>query len=212
MPASIPVVAPQLIANTPGPDIPQLTSKILSHPSPYAPFLPLLSTSTPEEPIPILTSVVLSSLLSAAIMTYPKLNPQISSALPKTYSYLSVIAKSQDSSIQDIAVQQLSALLRTSASRRQFWDQREESLGPLIEILRAATGGGDSSASSTINGHTASASGSSTMFSRGSTPSMRSGTEVGIGGGVGVQLLYHVLLVMWQLSFEGGLVGPGLEE
>jgi len=33
-----------------------------------------------------------------------------------------------------------------------------------------------------------------------------------VAGGVGIQLLYRVLLVIWQLSFEGELVGDGLQE
>ncbi len=33
-----------------------------------------------------------------------------------------------------------------------------------------------------------------------------------IGGGAGLQLLYHVLMVIWQLSYEGKLVGKGLDE
>lgn len=37
------------------------------------------------------------------------------------------------------------------------------------------------------------------------------GADAVIGGGVGLQLLYHVLLVIWQLSFEGKLVGEELE-
>ncbi len=32
-----------------------------------------------------------------------------------------------------------------------------------------------------------------------------------ISGGVGLQLLYHVLLVLWQLSFEGAEIGHGLD-
>jgi V-type H+-transporting ATPase subunit H len=37
------------------------------------------------------------------------------------------------------------------------------------------------------------------------------GADATIGGGVGLQLLYHILLVIWQLSFEGKLVGDDLE-
>jgi V-type H+-transporting ATPase subunit H len=67
----------------------------------------------------------------------------------------------------------------------------------LIDILRAAAG--------VSNGDSA-----STLWS--GTASIRSGTEVAIGGGIGLQLLYHILLVLWQLSFEGATVGSGLEE
>lgn len=63
-----------------------------------------------------------------------------------------------------------------------------------MDILRAAAGLKDNNDSSTIVG-------SSTIRS----------LESGIGGGVGLQLLYHVLLVIWQLSFEGSLIGQELE-
>lgn len=67
---------------------------------------------------------------------------------------------------------------------------------PLVDILRAAVGADKDT--------------DSTLFSGGI--SIRSATEAGLSGGVGLQLLYHVLLTIWQLSFEGSLVGKGLEE
>ena len=106
------------------------------------------------------------------------------------------MTKSQDSGLQDIAVQEYSALLRSKKSRELFWNQRYDTVNPLMDILRAAAGGGKDS--------------DSTLFSGGA--SIRSGTDAGIGGGVGLQLLYHVLLTVWQLSFEGSLIGKGLEE
>ena len=63
-----------------------------------------------------------------------------------------------------------------------------------MDILRAAAGAGKDNGSTTLGG----------------ASSVRS-VETGIGGGVGIQLLYHVLLVIWQLSFEGPLVGEELE-
>ncbi|KAI9841763.1 MAG: H(+)-transporting V1 sector ATPase subunit H [Sclerophora amabilis] len=180
-------------------DIPSLTPSLLSHPDPYKPFLPLLSqSSNPEDPLPLLTSSVLAVLVSSALSTSSKSTPETEKALPKLYTYLSTLAKSSDSGLQDIAVQEYSELLRSKKSRELFWRQREETLSPLLEILTAAAHLGKSS----DNG--------STLWSGAS--SIRSATDVGIGGGVGLQLLYHVLLVIWQLSFEGELVGRGLEE
>lgn len=69
-------------------------------------------------------------------------------------------------------------------------------MNPLVDILRLAAGAGRDS--------------DSTMWSGGA--SIRSATEAGLNGGVGLQLLYHVLLTIWQLSFEGLLIGNGLEE
>lgn len=177
-------------------DAPTLTPALLEHPDPYKPFLPLLSHSNnPEDPIPLLTSSVLSTLLSSAQVQFPKSNPQLDVALPKMYKYLSTLTKSQDNGLQDIAVQECSTLLRTKKARELFWKQREETVNPLIDILRAAAGSGRDT--------------DSTMFS-GAT-SIRSATEAGLSGGVGIQLLYHVLLTIWQLSFEGSLIGQGLE-
>ena len=178
-------------------DAPSLPSKLLQHSDPYKPLLPYLShSSNPEDPIPLLTSSVLTSLLSKAQVKNPKSNAQTDEALTKLYKYLSTLTKSQDSGLQDIAVQEYSSLLRTKKSREIFWSLREETVSPLIDILRSAAGADKDS--------------DSTLWSRGST--IRSATEVGLGGGVGLQLLYHVLLTIWQLSFESSLVGKSLEK
>ncbi|KAI4123697.1 MAG: hypothetical protein LQ338_005138 [Usnochroma carphineum] len=177
-------------------DVPSLAPALFKHPSPFKPFLPLLSHSTnPEDPIPLLTSSFLANLVSAAQTDPSKPNPQINEALPQLYTYLSSLTKSQDSGLQDIAVQEYSALLRTKKARELFWKQRQDTVSPLIDILRAAAGAGRDS--------------DSTLWSGGA--SIRSATEAGLGGGVGLQLLYHVLLTIWQLSFEGSLIGKDLE-
>lgn len=177
-----------------------MTEALISHPKPFKPLLPLLKqSSNPEDPIPLLTSSVLSSLLSHAVTAQPKSTPEIDEALPKIYSYIAELAKTSDSNLQDIAVQEYSALLRTTKSRKQFWQQRKETLGPLIDILRNATGGKDTD-STAYNGSS-------------SGTSIRSATEANIKiSGVSLQLLYHILMVVWQLSFEGELVGQGLDE
>lgn len=167
---------------------------------PYKPFLPLLKQSNnPEDPIPLLTSSVLSSLLSNAVVAQPKSTGEIDEALPKLFSYVAELAKTSDSNLQDIAVQEYSAVLRTSKARQQFWKQRKETLGPLIDVLHNATGGKDSE-STAYNGTSTGA-------------SIRSTNDANLKiSGVGLQLLYHILMVLWQLSFEGQLVGKGLDE
>ncbi|KAL9608760.1 MAG: hypothetical protein Q9167_006414 [Letrouitia subvulpina] len=178
-------------------DVPSLLSVLLEHPDPYRPFLPLLSNSTnPEDPIPLLTSAVLTSLLSSAQTEFPKSTPKTDQALPKLYQYLSTLTKTQDSGLQDIAVQAYSALLRTKRSRELFWNQRDDTVNPLLDILRTAAGATADNDSSLWSGRT----------------SIRTTTEIGLSGGIGLQLLYHVLLAIWQLSFEGLLVGEGLEK
>jgi len=117
-------------------------------------------------------------------------------ALPKLFSYLSSLTKHSDGGLQDIAVLEYSALLRGKKSRQLFWNQRKEIVAPLIDILKAAAGVGSNGDSATLWSGAA---------------SIRS-AEGSLGGGVGLQLLYHVLLVFWQLSFEGSEIGEGLEE
>ncbi|PSK37377.1 V-type proton ATPase subunit H [Elsinoe australis] len=177
-------------------DIPAFVENLISKPNPYAPFLPLLKqSSNVEDPIPLLTSSVLSSLLSRGINVQTKKNQAIDDALPQLYTFISKLCKNSDTGLQDIGVQEYSALLRGKSARELFWKQRKDTVTPLVDILRNATGGKDSE--STLRN------GSSTI---------RSITETSLGGGVGLQLLYHVLLVLWQLSFEGATVGPGLDE
>ena len=177
-------------------DAPTLSSKLLQHPDPYKPLIPYLNHSTnPEDPIPLLASSVLAHLLSDSQTQSPKSTTKTDDALSKLYKYLSTLTKSQDSGLQDIAVQEYSALLKSKKARELFWKQREETVNPLIDILRSAAGEGKDS--------------DSTLFNGGS--SIRSATEVGLSGGVGLQLLYRVLLAIWQLSFESSLVGKGLE-
>ena len=177
-------------------DVPSLTGKLLQTSDTYKPLLPYLSHSTsPEDPIPLLASSVLSSLISKAQLHNPKSNSIRDDAITKLYKYLTTLTKSQDSGLQDIAVQEYSLLLRTKRSREIFWNLRNETVSPLIDILRAAAGADKDGESTLWNGNA----------------SIRSATEVGLGGGVGLQLLYHVLLAIWQLSFEASLVGKGLE-
>ena len=119
------------------------------------------------------------------------------SIMPKLLSKLSALAKSSDGGLQDIAVLQYSSLLRGKKSRELFWKQRDETVAPLVDILRTAAG-------VSANGDT------STLWS--GAASLRNGSDSSLGGGVGLQLLYHVLLVLWQLSFESEAIGEGLEE
>lgn len=170
-----------------------MTDSLVSHPEPYKPFLPFLHHSiNAEDPIPLLTSTFLTTLVSYSLVTSFKPARRDEEALPQLFTYLSTLTKNQDSGLQDIGVQGFSDLLRTTRSREVFWNQRKETLDPLIDTLRAAAGAKENG--STLGG-------SSTR-----------GIEPGLAGGVGLQLLYRVLLVMWQLSFEGALVGDELQE
>ncbi|OAL50651.1 vacuolar ATP synthase-like protein subunit H [Pyrenochaeta sp. DS3sAY3a] len=178
-------------------DIPALTAALVQHQTPYTPFIPLLkAASNNEDPVPLLTSSVLSSLLSYAVVQPSKNTSQVDEALNQLFSYLSTLAKASDAGLQDIAVREYSAVLRSTKSRNIFWKQRKETLNPLVDMLRAAVGTTKDTESTNYSG----------------SGSIRSAPEGGISGGIGLQLLYHVLLVLWQLSFEGELVGDGLQD
>lgn len=169
-----------------------MAKTLVAHPDPYKPFLPFLQQSNnAEDPIPLLTSTFLTALVSYSLVNTSKPASRDEEALPKLYHYLSTLTKNQDSGLQDIGVQAFSELLRKDVSRKIFWNQQKETLAPLIETLRAAAGVKE-------NGSIAA---SSTRV-----------TEPGLAGGVGLQLLYRVLLVVWQLTFEGELVGDDLQE
>jgi V-type H+-transporting ATPase subunit H len=168
----------------------------LEQPEPYKQFLGLLSNSqSPEDPIPIFSATFLTNLVAISLMSSSKPIPRDDEALPKLYAYLSTLAKCQDSGLQDIGVQQFSTLLRTKRAKELFWKQKKDTVDPMFEILRTAAGAAKDSDSTLYSGAT----------------SIRS-ADSRFGGGVGLQLTYHVLLVLWQLSFEGKMVGEGLEK
>ncbi|ETS86767.1 hypothetical protein PFICI_00595 [Pestalotiopsis fici W106-1] len=175
--------------------VPTLAKALFKNPDPYKHFLPLLAHSNnPEDPVPLLTSTVLATLMAQS----QDESPSTERALPLILSYLCGMAKNtNDAGLQDIAVTEYSSLLYGQPSRQLFWKQRSETVAPLIEILRKAAGiGADSSAS---------------LWS-GNTTGRAGGFEGTLSGGVGLQLLYHVLLVMWQLSFEAEEIGDEMDD
>ena len=173
-------------------DAPALATSLVQNPDRYKHFLPLLrQSSNPEDPIPLLASSFLTSVVSTSLVSSSRTSREDEEALRSLYSYLATLTKNPDTGLQDIGVQGYSALLRTKRSREIFWDQRSATVDPLMDILRAAAGSGKDNGSTTLGG-------------AGSARSLES-------GGVGLQLLYHVLLVIWQLSFEGSLVGDALQ-
>ncbi|RYO75062.1 hypothetical protein DL766_000874 [Monosporascus sp. MC13-8B] len=174
--------------------VPAFAKALLRDSDPYRHFLPLLAHSNDsEDPIPLLTSTVLAQLMANSRNE----SESTQRALPLVLSYLCGLAKnSNDAGLQDIAVMEYSSLLYGRSSRQLFWKQRSETAAPLIDILRKAAGiGGESSAS---------------LWSGNAT--VRSAGFEGISGGVGLQLLYHVLLVLWQLSFEAEDIGDEMDD
>jgi len=176
-------------------DVPSLAKALFTNPDPYQHFLPLLRSSNNDDPIPLLTAHALSNLMAAARDE----SRSTHQALPVILSYLAGLAKSTDAGLQDIAVQEYSSLLFGRLSRDQFWNQRSETVTPLVKILQTAAGigNGGNSSSSLWSGNASTRSG---------------GFEGSLGGGVGLQLLYHVLLVIWQMSFEAESIGDELDD
>ncbi|KAI1104191.1 ARM repeat-containing protein [Jackrogersella minutella] len=174
--------------------VPALAKALFKDPDPYQHLLPLLARSNnSEDPIPLLTSTVLTTLMANSRDE----SPATAHALPLVLSYLCGLVKnSNDAGLQDIAVMGYSSLLYGRSCRQLFWKQRSETVAPLIEVLQKAAGIGGESSASLWSGNT----------------TTRSGGFEGLSGGVGLQLLYHVLLVLWQLSFEAEDVGDDLND
>jgi V-type H+-transporting ATPase subunit H len=175
--------------------VPSFAKALLNNANPYQHSLPLLNAASVESSIPLLASHALTKLMATARDE----SAATKQALPTMLTYLSGLAKSTDAGMQDIAVQEYSSLLFGPVSRRQFWEQRSDTVAPLIKILQSAAGignGGNSSAS---------------LWS-GNATERSTGFEGAHGGGVGLQLLYHVLLVMWQMSFDGEEIGDDLND
>jgi V-type H+-transporting ATPase subunit H len=157
----------------------------------------MTQSSNHEDPKALLTSAVVASIIAFALTSSTKTSPKTEEAIPKLNTYLSGLASSSDSGLQDVAVQEYAAILRSHKSRQLFWEQRKQTVNPLMEILHSAAGSFKDTDSVLFNGNA----------------SVRTtATEIRLGGGVGLQLLYHVLLVFWQLSFDGGMIGEGLDE
>ncbi|KAJ4158953.1 H(+)-transporting V1 sector ATPase subunit H [Fusarium oxysporum] len=126
--------------------VPSLAKALFKTKEPYRHFLPLLNSTNAEDPIPLLTAHALTTLMALARDE----SRSTLQALPMILTYLSGLAKSNDAGLQDIAVQEYSSLLFGHVAREQFWNQRSETIAPLIKILQTAAGignGGSSSAS-----------------------------------------------------------------
>ncbi|KAL5594532.1 hypothetical protein BROUX41_001458 [Berkeleyomyces rouxiae] len=177
--------------------VPNFATALFESGNPCSTLLNLLAHSnSSEDTIPLLASTVLTNIIAA---TRDQSAATLQDALPVLLTYLSGLAKSQDSGLQSVAVQQYSALLYGQAPRREFWAHRSETVEPLVKILRTAAGVGS-------NGNS-----SASMWS-GVSSGRSAGADGFINGGVGLQLLYHVLLVLWQLSFEAGEIGDELDD
>jgi V-type H+-transporting ATPase subunit H len=156
-------------------------SHLLALPRPFELLLSLLEGAS-DPVIPVLASAILTPLLATALQTSVKPSPAVQDALPKFYRYLArVIRESQERDQQDLAVQRYVSLLRTPYARETFWDMKEETMEPLARLIEETAGG-------------------STSAGGGGSTNTVSGI---VQGGVPLQLVYHVLLAVWQLTFDG---------
>ncbi|KAI5798935.1 armadillo-type protein [Geopyxis carbonaria] len=161
-------------------DVPGFAHSLLALPKPYDLLISLLRGH--DAPVPLLASAVLTTLLSTALTSSSKVGEDVKDALPKFYHYLCGVSRGGDHHEQDLAIQSYVSLLRTSYARTTFWYMREETANPLYRILHEAAHG----------------SGSSNV---GNDRNALGGSNI-VQGGVPLQLLYHVLLTVWELTFE----------
>ncbi|SPO04233.1 related to vacuolar ATP synthase subunit H [Cephalotrichum gorgonifer] len=168
---------------------------LLDSDDPYRSLRPLLSHSTtPDDPIRLLTSTVLTGIIGATRDSSQATVQVLSDLLP----YLSEQVRGSDASKQDIAVQQLSHVLSTPGLRSQFWGLREDTVKPMIDILGSAAGLGSQSSSASLWS--------------GTNNQRPTGPDGQVDSGVGIELLYHVLFAVWQLSFDAKKIGDDLND
>jgi V-type H+-transporting ATPase subunit H len=163
-------------------DVPSFANALLALPKPFELMLSLLKGAA-DQTIPLLSAAILTTLISTSLSASSKTSPQVKDALPKFYRHLSTVSRTADSDQHDLAIRSYVALLRTPYARETFWDMKEETVAPLFKTLETAARG------------TGSLGGSDRTSSL-------TGAAVIVQGGVPLQLLYHVLLVVWQLTFD----------
>ncbi|KAF3910274.1 hypothetical protein ABW21_db0205415 [Orbilia brochopaga] len=174
-------------------DVPTYITALNSQPDPYSHLITLLDHG--DDPIPIITSSLLTTLISASLAN-TRVSRSTEQALPTLFKYLATISSSSESNLQDLAVQSYVLVLRNSYSRLTFWEMGDETVKGLTNVIETAAAGskgkgttdvGLSSASSFVSVLSADASAASANLKQ---------------GGVNLQLLYHVLVAIWELSFE----------
>ncbi|KAJ2897265.1 ARM repeat-containing protein [Zalerion maritima] len=173
--------------------VPALGPALYKNTNPYTNLLPLISRSNnnPEDTVSFLTASVLATMMESS----KDESPATKEALPILLTYLSSLVKSPEPAHQDIAISHYSKTLYSRTTRQKFWDLRSDTVAPLFGILKAA--GGDASSARVWSGNTTVG---------------ESGFEGPLQGDVGLQLLYHVLLVIWQLSFDAEEVGDDMAD
>lgn len=169
-------------------DVPSFANALLSLPRPFELLLSLLEGSS-DPRVPLLSAAVLASLLSTSLAASSKTTAGVRDSLPMFYRYLSGVTKSGDPDQYDLAIRSYVALLRNPYARAVMWEMKEETVGPLLSTLEEAAAG-----TGGLGGSGGGGGGGGGGGSDRAAPAQ---------GGVPLQLLYHVLLAIWELTFDG---------
>ncbi|RVD83098.1 uncharacterized protein DFL_007499 [Arthrobotrys flagrans] len=182
-------------------DVPSFVTTLTSHSDPYSHLMTLLDHT--DAPIPILSSYLLTTLISSSLSKSRTDNPT-KQALPTLFKYLATISSSSESNLQDLAVQSYVLLLRNSYSRTTFWEMGDETMKGLTGVIETAAAGSKGSRTTDVGvANLASGSSATTvLLGSGSGAAAASAAANLKQGGVNLQLLYYVLVGIWQLSFE----------
>ncbi|KAF3186994.1 H(+)-transporting V1 sector ATPase subunit H [Orbilia oligospora] len=181
-------------------DVPSFVTTLTSHSDPYSHLMTLLDHT--DAPIPIISSYLLTTLISSSLSKSRTDNPT-KQALPTLFKYLATISSSSESNLQDLAVQSYVLLLRNSYSRNTFWEMGDETMRGLTGVIETAAAGSKGSRTTDVGvvGVTSGIPSAVPLLSTGSS-SVPAAAAPLKQGGVNLQLLYHVLVAIWQLSFE----------
>ncbi|KAF3168327.1 H(+)-transporting V1 sector ATPase subunit H [Orbilia oligospora] len=181
-------------------DVPSFVTTLTSHSDPYSHLMTLLDHT--DAPIPIISSYLLTTLISSSLSKSRTDNPT-KQALPTLFKYLATISSSSESNLQDLAVQSYVLLLRNSYSRNTFWEMGDETMKGLTEVIETAAAGSKGSRTTDVGvANIASGIPSAVPLLSTGSSSVPTAAAPLKQGGVNLQLLYHVLVAIWQLSFE----------
>ncbi|KAK6335195.1 H(+)-transporting V1 sector ATPase subunit H [Orbilia javanica] len=180
-------------------DVPSFVTTITSHPDPYSHLMTLLDHT--DAPIPIVSSFLLTTLISSSL-SKSRTDVPTKQALPTLFKYLATISPSSEPTLQDLAVQSYVLLLRNSYSRTTFWEMGDETMKGLTEVIETAAAGSKGSRTTDVGVATIAGGSSVTTALLSSSSGSASSAANLKQGGVNLQLLYHVLVAIWQLSFE----------
>ncbi|KAK6511812.1 H(+)-transporting V1 sector ATPase subunit H [Arthrobotrys musiformis] len=184
-------------------DVPSFVISLTNHSDPYSHLMSLLDHT--DAPIPIISSYLLTTIMSSSL-SKSRTDEATKQALPTLFKYLSGISSNpNETNLQDLTVQSYVLLLRNSFARTTFWEMGDETMKGLTEVIETAAAGSkggrttDVGTTSSVANISSGSSASTALLSGGGAGASGANLKQ---GGVNLQLLYHVLVGIWQLSFE----------